>query len=78
MRYLEHIEVVKQEITRLGGTIHAVRQNSHIKIDWSIAGRRITQVLATSPQDWRARKNAIARVRRWVRDSQPETAKKMA
>jgi hypothetical protein len=72
MRRREHVQRVLSEIERLGGTISSVQTGPHIKVKWDYKGTTTLQVLANSPTDHRGLQNALAFVRRIVRNTRPQ------
>lgn len=65
----EHVYTVMDEIKRLGGTIDSVSKKNHVKIWWSIGGKKDLTVLPTTTSSVRGIKNALARIRRVVRST---------
>jgi hypothetical protein len=63
-RHLPHVTALLDTIRRHGGTIDRVQKAKQVKIYYRSAdNRKLIYVMALTPSDWRAGKNAAARIR---------------
>jgi hypothetical protein len=61
------VELVCTEVALAGGQINRVVRSRHIKVAWTLQGRKFLEVLPATTSDWRMARNVRARVRRHAR-----------
>jgi hypothetical protein len=62
-----HAKELAPEIEALGGRIDSLRVGRHLRLRWSIGEAKWIETIAVSPSDFRARRNALAQIRRRAR-----------
>lgn len=55
-------------LSEAGASVDAIERKNHLKIKWSYRGQKRIITLAQTASDHRAEKNALAHVRREIRE----------